>query len=128
VQTKSQELSLELLLRCNFVHSGGVIHRDLKHDNILLDWDWNVRIADFGQSMTLNGSDRAAFVHPNRDRSLPSIDSRYLAPECYDSSYSQRSDVFSFGFILSELLTGQPTFSKELTDLEIMFRVAVKNQ
>jgi serine/threonine protein kinase len=52
------------------------------------------------------------------------FDSYYFAPECYDNRYSQRSDVFSFGLILYELLTGQPVFPKELTLDETMGKVA----
>jgi serine/threonine protein kinase len=105
-----------------------VIHRDFKPDNILLDWDWNVRIADFGQSICLNNPEIPSPPHPNQIISWPSIDSLYLAPECYDNQYSQRSDVFSFGLIVYELLTGQSAFPKELTKSEIAFDVAIKDK
>jgi serine/threonine protein kinase len=110
-----------IALAMRFVHSRNIIHRDLKPDNILLDWDWRVRIADFGQSISLDNPAIPSLTHPNAIASWPSIDSRYLAPECYNNEYFQESDVFSFGLIAYELLTGQSAFRKDLTKPQIAF-------
>jgi hypothetical protein len=56
------------------------------------------------------------------------MDSYYFAPECYDNRCSQMSDVFSFGLILYEVLTGQPVFSKELMPIQIACMVAVNHE
>jgi serine/threonine protein kinase len=117
-----------IALAMRFLHSQYFIHCDLKPDNILLDWNWNVRIADFGQSISLTNPEIPSVIHPNAMNGIPFMDSLYLAPECYDNSYSQMSDVFSFGLILYELLTGQPVFSKELSPIQIAFMVAVKHE
>jgi serine/threonine protein kinase len=57
---------------------------------------------------------------------MPFIDCCYLAPKCYNNRYSLVSDVFSFGRILDELLTGQPVFSNELTAEKIRFMGAIE--
>jgi serine/threonine protein kinase len=99
-----------------FVHSRDVVHRNLTPDSILLDWDWTVRIADFGQSCTVD------------HHGWPSIDFRYCAPECYDGHFKQAGDVFSFGLILFEIVTGAPAFPQHLQKLEIACRVAVRKK
>jgi serine/threonine protein kinase len=123
---KIARIIVGIALAMRFLHSQYFIHCDLKPDNILLDWNWNVRIADFGQSISLTNPEIPSLIHPKEKDDIPFVDSYYLAPECYDNFYSQRSDVFSFGLILYELLTGQPVFSKDLTPNKIMFKVAVK--
>jgi serine/threonine protein kinase len=117
-----------IALAMRFLHSRGVIHRDLKPANILLDWDWTVRIADFGQSILLINPEIPSLIHPKATKGMPFVDSYYLAPECYDNRYSQRSDVFSFGLILYELLTGQPAFPKDLPLIEIVCMVGTKHE
>jgi serine/threonine protein kinase len=78
-----------------------------------------VRIADFGhcavgQSVTLTGE-------------WSSVSSHYLAPECYHRRCSLKSDVFSFGLILFEFLTGLPAFQKKLSQHAIGKLIALEN-
>jgi TPR repeat protein len=112
-----------IALAMRFVHSRGVIHRDLNPDNILLDWDWTVRIADFGRSSSL---DAPPLIRSDELRHWPVVDSRHLAPECYDDTFRCASDVFAFGLILFEILIGRPVFPERLDPLQITFMVAIE--
>jgi serine/threonine protein kinase len=107
-----------IALAMRFVHSCGVIHRNLSPHNILLDWNWKVRISDFGHSIP----------DSNPSKRQESFSSPYFAPECYSNKFSRASDVFSFGLILFELLSGQPAFSKDMTPLQIMCAVVVNDE
>jgi aurora kinase len=117
-----------IALAMRYLHSRGIIHRDLKPDNILLDWDWTVRIADFGHSISPEKPDIHSLLQSNPTGIWPSIDSHYLAPECYDNQYYPESDVFSFGLILYELLVGQSAFPKELDQRQIAYRLIMTDK
>jgi serine/threonine protein kinase len=114
VETRIARIIVGIVLAMQYLHSRNVFHRDLRPENILLDWDWTVRLCDFGHSLypgepyqvlltDLHSRDRQAYV-----------DSHYLAPECYINQYFLESDVFSFALILYELVVGKPPFSKSL--------------
>jgi serine/threonine protein kinase len=100
-----------------YVHSQGIIHRNLTPDNILLDWDWNVRIANFGRSISIEETP----VSPITDTvKVPLGDAHYLAPECYDNIGDPANDVFSVGLILYELIVGKPVLAKSMTQEKIV--------
>jgi hypothetical protein len=120
---KMTKVIVGIALAMRFVHSHGVIHRDLKPENILLDWDWKVQIADFGHSASSDNP-----IHLNEIDQWPSVDSYFVAPECYEKCCLPASDVFSFGVILFELVTGQPAFQKSLTRYQITHKVVIDKE
>jgi serine/threonine protein kinase len=119
--TRVAKIVLGIVLAMRYLHSRGIIHGDLKPENILLDWDWIVRICDFCLSVSSEGSD-AEFDDNSCQRSL---DARYSGPECFNNEPTLKSDVFSFGLILYELLTGKPVFSPDLGHSYVMKKILV---
>jgi serine/threonine protein kinase len=107
-----------------YVHSQGIIHRNLTPDNILLDWDWNVRIANFDCSTF---TEKSLILPVGNANEIPRGDAHYLAPECYDNIDDPANDVFSFGLILYELIVGKPAFSKSATLNSIAGAIVLKN-
>jgi TPR repeat protein len=115
-----------IALAMRFVHSRGLTHCDLTPSNILLDWDWTVRIADFGHSAAPGVPEDPSRANPDPECPYPVVESRYLAPECYDCTLLQASDVFAFGLILFEILAGEAAFDHSLDWYEAGFQVNIK--
>jgi len=86
-------------------HAEGVLHRDLKPSNIMLDDKGNVRITDFGV---------AGLVDSAQGRDVRAGTPAYMSPEqIKGENVSTRSDLYSLGLVLFQLLTGQPAFHAE---------------
>ncbi|NNF67234.1 MAG: protein kinase [Gammaproteobacteria bacterium] len=107
---------VEIIFKCakalHYSHGRGVVHRDIKPSNIMLTTDSDVRIIDFGIALR-DGSDTSQI---NGIAGSPS----YMSPEqVQGGDITHRSDIYSLGTVMYELLTGfrplrAPTLSKLL--------------
>ena len=91
---------MEIASALDYLHSQGIIHRDLKSENILLDLRQNCYLADFGLARLVSTSTLAFHTGHGTPPYAPpeQIQSRAITP---------RSDIFSFGILLYEMFTGQ---------------------
>lgn len=104
------DVGLQIADGLSAAHAAGVVHRDLKPSNILVDQAGRARILDFGLALTRNV---ARLTGDNTMIGSPA----YMSPEqIRGGEIDHRSDIFSFGILLYELLTGvHPFWSNDVT-------------
>jgi tRNA A-37 threonylcarbamoyl transferase component Bud32 len=98
-------------------HEGGVLHRDLKPKNVLIDAQGRPVVTDFGMAKRADGSGKST-TSAGTVVGTPS----YMSPEQAQGlkRIDRRTDVYSLGAMLYEMLTGKPPFPGEMTIVALM--------
>ena len=100
------DLTLQILRAARYAHKHGVVHRDIKPHNVLIDQDGRVRVTDFGIA-------RAGTSDITETGSVMGT-AQYLSPEqAQGRSVDERADLYAIGIVLYELLTGQVPFDAD---------------
>jgi len=101
------KIMIQTCLALSYAHEKGIIHRDIKPANIMILDNFDIKVMDFGIAR-LGGS--ATMTQTGMAMGTPS----YIAPEILQGKTAdRRSDIFSLGVVLYEILTGQKPFKGE---------------
>ncbi|XP_076913624.1 serine/threonine/tyrosine-protein kinase HT1-like [Bidens hawaiensis] len=112
------KMALDITRGMEYIHSQGVIHRDLKPENVLINRDFQLKIADFGIGCEEVDCDFLA-DDPGTYR--------WMAPEMIKrKSYGRKVDVYGFGLILWEMVAGTIPYN-DMTPIQAAFAVVHKN-
>ncbi len=96
------KIALEIALAIKYLHCRNITHCDLKSINVLLDHNYHVKITDFGVSKIIN-----ILYEKGQEIKGKLGTTHWMPPEIMKSyKYEEKSDVFSYGMILYEIITG----------------------
>jgi len=112
-------LALQVAEALEVAHESGIVHRDLKPGNIKVDREGNVKVLDFGLAKATEAAQQSDLTHsPTVLGHSPTIQgvimgtAAYMAPEqARGQAVDKRADIFAFGCVLFEMLTGRQSFA-----------------
>ena len=113
------ELAVQMAHGLAAAHDKGVIHRDLKPDNLWITTEGRLKILDFGlakqmKPVDMNAPTVALGAHRSTERGMILGTVGYMSPEqVRGETADARADIFSFGAVLFEMLAGQKAFSRD---------------
>jgi serine/threonine protein kinase len=115
---RAAEIVRDMARAVDHMHQAGVIHRDLKPGNILLDKDGKPKLIDFGLAKTIDRSSKLT-------RSGAAVGTPYYMPpeQVRGEGVTAQSDVYALGAILYELVVGEVPFSAE-NPIELYHKIA----
>jgi len=111
----------DILTGLKYLHERGVVHRDLKGANLLLDEEGRVHLADFGCSAQLDASCSHSDILTSLKGSLP-----WMAPEVIQQAgYGRKADIWSVGCVAIELLSGKTPWQDFENQLQAIVRIGL---
>ncbi|MEQ1701222.1 MAG: Stk1 family PASTA domain-containing Ser/Thr kinase, partial [Ilumatobacteraceae bacterium] len=107
---QAAEIASEVAAALGFAHRNGVVHRDIKPANILIGANGQVKVADFGIARAMNAPTESNLTQAGSVMGTAT----YFSPEqAQGATPDPRSDLYSLGIVLYEMVAGRPPFSGE---------------
>jgi len=114
---RALNIARQLCAALDAAHEEGVVHRDLKPQNILIDQHDHIYVSDFGLAKSLESD--LGMTRTGQFLGTP----RYMSPEQAETKpVDHRSDLYAFGLILCELVTGNLPFERAESTMQMMYQ------